>query len=93
MSPVIFLFQVRYFEHVFGAARFFGDQFFFVLGEFRDSFNFRSQFLKFGVMDNYSIGFQSIVFNLMANATYIRTAEWFDIGKMLFFSENFLKIC
>ena len=32
LSPVIFLFQVRYFEHVFGAARFYGDQFFFVLG-------------------------------------------------------------
>ena len=44
------------------------------LGEFRDSFNFRSQFLKFGVMDNYSNGFQSLLFNLMAKATYVRTA-------------------
>ena len=46
-------------------------------GEYRDSFNFRSQFLKFGVMDKYSNGFQSILVNLMAKATYIRTAEGF----------------
>ena len=39
------------------------------LGEFRVSVNFRSQFLKFGVMDNYSYGFQSVLFNLMAKAT------------------------
>ena len=51
-----------------------GTSFFLLLGEFRDSFNFRSQFLKFGVMDNYSNGFQSVLFNLMAKATYIRTA-------------------
>ena len=38
-------------------------------GEFRVSFHFRSQFLKFGVMDNYSNGFQSVLFNLMAKAT------------------------
>ena len=65
---------MRGFEHVFGASRFYGHQFFFVfgVGEFRDSFNFCSQFLKFGVMDNYSNGFQSILFNLMAKATYIR---------------------
>ena len=44
------------------------------LGEFRDSFNFRSQFLKFEVMDNYSNCFRSVLFNLMARATYIRTA-------------------
>ena len=44
------------------------------LGEFRDSFNFRSQFLKFGVMDNYSNGLKSVLFILMAKATYIRTA-------------------
>ena len=43
-------------------------------GEFRDSFNFRSQFLKFGVMDNYSNDFQRVLFNLMAKAKYIRTA-------------------
>ena len=63
------------------------------LEEFRDSFNFRSQFLKFGVMDKYSNGFQSILFILMAKATYFRTAERFVKGKMCFFSENFLKIC
>ena len=72
---------------------FMGTNYSLFLGEFRDSFNFCSQFLKFGVMDNYSIGFQSIVFNFMAKATYIRTAEGFAKGKMLFFSENFLKIC
>ena len=33
------------------------------LGEFRDSFNFRSQFLKFGVMDNYSNGLKSVLLN------------------------------
>ena len=44
------------------------------LGEFRDSFNFRSQFLKFGVMDNSSNGFQSVLFKLMAKATYVRSA-------------------
>ena len=43
-----------------------GTNFSLFLGEFRDSFNFRSQFLKFGVMDNYSNGFQSIPFILMA---------------------------
>ena len=57
----------------------------FFWGEFRDSFNFRSQFLKFGVMDNYSNGFRSVLFNLMAKATYIRTAEGFVKGKMCFF--------
>ena len=51
-----------------------GTNFSLFLGDFWDSFNFRSQFLKFGVMDNYSNGFQSILFNLMAKATYIRTA-------------------
>ena len=51
-----------------------GASFSLFLGEFRDSFNFRSQFLKFGVMDNCSNGFQSVRFNLMAEATYIRTA-------------------
>ena len=44
------------------------------MGGFRDSFNFRSQFLKFVVIDNYSNGFQSILSNLMAKATYVRTA-------------------
>ena len=51
-----------------------GTSFSLFLGEFRDSFDFRSQFLKFGLMDNYSNGFQSVLFNLMAKATYIRTA-------------------
>ena len=51
-----------------------GTDFSLFLGEFCDSFNFRSQFLKFGVMDNYSNGFQSILFNFLAKATYIRTA-------------------
>ena len=55
------------------------------LGKFRDSFYFRSQFLKFGVMDKYSYGFQSILFNLMAKTTYIRTAEVFVIRKNVFF--------
>ena len=50
-----------------------GTNFSLVLGELRDSFNFRSQFLKFGVMDNYSNVFRSVLFNLMAKATYIRT--------------------
>ena len=50
-----------------------GTNFSLVLWEFRDSFNFRSQFLKFGVMDNYSNNFRSVLFNLMAKATYIRT--------------------
>ena len=50
-----------------------GTNFSLVLWELRDSFNFRSQFLKFGVMDNYSNGFRSVLFNLMAKATYIRT--------------------
>ena len=36
-----------------------GTNFSLFLGELRDSFNFRSQFLKFGVMDNYSSGFQT----------------------------------
>ena len=51
-----------------------GTNFSLFLGDFRVSFNFRSQFLKFGVMDNYSNGFQSVLFNLMAKATYISTA-------------------
>ena len=50
-----------------------GTNFSLVLGELRDSSKFRSQFLKFGVMDNYSNGFRSVLFNLMAKATYIRT--------------------
>ena len=50
-----------------------GTSFSLFLGEFRDSFKFRSQFLKFGVMNNYSNGFQSVLFNLLAKATYIRT--------------------
>ena len=54
------------------------------LEEFQDSFNFRSQFLKFGVMDNYSNGFQCILIKLMANATYIMPAEVFVKGKMVF---------
>ena len=44
------------------------------LGEFRVLFNFCSQLLKFGVMDNFSNGFQSVLFKLMAKATYIRSA-------------------
>ena len=76
---------MSYFEHVFGATSFYGHQLSLFLGEFRDSFNFRSQFLKFGVMDNYSNGFQSVLFNLMAKATYIRNALGFVKGKMLFF--------
>ena len=50
-----------------------GTNFSSVLWELRDSFNFRSHFLKFGVMDNYSNGFRNVLFNLMAKATYIRT--------------------
>ena len=50
-----------------------GTNFSLVLWELRDSINFRSQFLKFGVMDNYSNSFRSFLFNLMAKATYIRT--------------------
>ena len=84
---------MRYFEHVFGVTRFYGHQLIFVFGEFRDSFNFRSQFLKFGVMDNFSNGFQSILFNLMAKAKNIRTAEGLVKGKCCFYSENFLKTC
>ena len=57
LSPVIFLFHVRYFEQVFGATRFSGTNYSVFLGEFQDSYNFRSQFLQFGVMDNYSNGF------------------------------------
>ena len=53
---------------------FMGTNYSLFLGEFRDSFNFRSQFLKFGVIDNYSNGFQSVLFILMANTTYNRTA-------------------
>ena len=68
---------MRYFEHVFGAARFYVTNYSSFLWEFRDSFNFCSQFLKFGVMDNYSNGFRSVLFNLMAEATYIRTAGGF----------------
>ena len=64
---------MRYFEHVFGATRFTGTNYSFLLGDFQVSFNFRSQFLKFGVMENYSKGFRSVLFNLMAKATYIRT--------------------
>ena len=84
---------MRYFEHGFGATRFHEHQLFFAFGGISDSFNFRSKFMKFGVMDKYSNGFQSTVFNFMAKATYIRTAEGFVKGKMCFFSENFLKIC
>ena len=84
---------MRYFEHVFGATRFYVTNYSLFLGEFRYSIKFRSQFLKFGVMDKYSNGFQSILFILMAKATYIRTAERFVKGKMCFLSENFLKIC
>ena len=51
-----------------------GTNFSLFLGEFWDSINFRSQFLKFGVMDNYSNGFQSALFNLMVKATYFKTA-------------------
>ena len=54
-----------------------GTKFSLFSGEFRISFHFRSQFLKFGVMDNNSNGIQSVLFNLMAKATYIRTAEGF----------------
>ena len=43
------------------------------LGEFQDSFNFRSQFLQFGVMDSYSNGFRSVLFSLMAKASHNRT--------------------
>ena len=82
---------MRGFEHVFGASRFYGHQFFFVfgVGEFRDSFNFRSQFLKFGVMDTYSNGFQSILFNLMANATYIRLLRVCQTKNVVFLAETF----
>ena len=51
-----------------------GTSFSLFLGEFQDSFNFGSQFLKFGVMDNYSNGFQSVLFNLIAKAKYIGPA-------------------
>ena len=51
-----------------------GNNFSLFLGEFRDSFNFCSQFLKIGVIDNYSNGFQRVPFILMAKATFIRTA-------------------
>ena len=50
-----------------------GTSFSLVLWELRDLFNFRSQFLKFGVIHNFFNRFQSILFNLMAKATYIRT--------------------
>ena len=53
---------------------FMGTNFSLFLGEFRDSFNSRSQFLKFGVMDNYFNRFQRVLFILMAKTTYIRTA-------------------
>ena len=69
-----------------------GTNFSLFLREFRDSFNFRSKFLKFGVMDNYSNGFQSVLFNLMAKATYIRLLRGLSKEKYCFFSENFLKI-
>ena len=55
-------------------ADFTGINFSLFLGEFQDSFNFRSQFLKFGAMDKNSNGFQSVLFPLMAKTTYIRTA-------------------
>ena len=64
---------MRYFEHVFGATRFYGHQLFFVFGGISVSINFRSHFLQFGVMDNYSNGFRSVLFDLMAKATFIRT--------------------
>ena len=51
-----------------------GTNFSLFLVEIWGSFNFRSKFLKFGVMDNYSNAFQSVLFNLTAKATYIRTA-------------------
>ena len=51
-----------------------GTNFSLFLGELWNSINFRSQFLKFGVMDNYSNGFQSVLFNLMAKTKYIGTA-------------------
>ena len=51
-----------------------GTDFYLFLGEFWDSSNFRSQFLKFGAMDKISNGFQSVPFILMAKTTYIRTA-------------------
>ena len=38
------------------------------LVEFQDLIIFRSLFLQFGVMDNYSNGFRSVLFNLMAKA-------------------------
>ena len=51
-----------------------GTNFSLFLGEFRDSFNFRSQFLKFVAMDIYSNGFQRVLFISMAKTTYVRTA-------------------
>ena len=48
-----------------------GTNFSLFLVEIWGSFNFRSKFLKFGVMDNYSNAFQSVLFNLTAKATYI----------------------
>ena len=51
-----------------------GTNFSLFLWEFRDSFNFRSQFMKFGAMDNYSNGFQRVLFISMAKTTYVRTA-------------------
>ena len=48
---------------------FMGTNFSLFLGEFRDSFNSRSQFLKFGVMDNYFNRFQRALFILMAKTT------------------------
>ena len=48
---------------------FMGTNFSLFLGEFWDPFNFRSQFLKFGVMDNYFNRSQSVLFILMAKAT------------------------
>ena len=70
-----------------------GSNFSLFLREFRDSFNFRSKFLKFAVMENYSNGFQSVLFDLMAKATYIRLLRGFSMEKCCFFSGNFLKIC
>ena len=64
---------------------FMGTNFSLFLGEFRDSFNFRSKFLKFAVMDNYSNGLQSVLFDLMAKATYIRLLRGLSKEKCCFF--------
>ena len=62
-----------------------GTNFSLFLRELRDSFNFRSKFLKFAVMDNYSNGFQSVLFDLMAKATYIRMLRGLSKEKCCFF--------